>query len=150
MNVRALHSASGCGGRRRGYAAFLAMVFLALCSTLSVGFYEQTTTTSTQMPDNDRSIAEAMLAGESGTSFVQYQLSRITIPATTTRDQILPTVAGALSSNLNGTRNMGTMTVGYVSGGSSIAIPSVASQYIPLNDGQGSGFRADVTLGRWQ
>jgi hypothetical protein len=57
---------------------------------------------------------------------------------------LLPLVASQLAAQMNGTENMGTMTVGTVSA-NSVKIPSLATQYIPL-DSAGTGVRADL----WQ
>src|SRR5690242_9460257 len=67
------------GHRRGGYAAMLAMLFLALFSTLAIGFYAQTNT-GTQMAENDRRIALAQAAAESGMDLMRYELAHIVIP----------------------------------------------------------------------
>src|SRR5258708_17788865 len=109
------------------------MMFLALFSTLAIGF-STSTNTAAQVSENDHRIANAQLATESGMDFMRYQLAQITIPAGTPQNQILPTVAAGLSSQLTGTRNMGTMTVGYTSRDTKITIPSLSSQYIALDN----------------
>jgi hypothetical protein len=119
------------------------MLFLVVFSTLAIGFYAACTT-ATQTAANDEHVAHAQNAAESGMAFARYQLSRFVVPASTTQGQLLSTAATALSQQLNGTRNLGAMTVGFPSGGSVINVPSLSYQHIPIGDGSAS-FRADVT-----
>lgn len=130
-------------GRRRGMVAVLAMVFLVLFSALAIGMFE-VGTTQLQVGDNNVRISRALRASESGMQFARWQLAQFTVPATTTQSQLLSLAATQLQAQLNGTRNLGTMTVGYQAGGTSISIPSLPSQYISYDD-TGSGFRLDIT-----
>src|SRR3954451_13739685 len=69
--------------KRRGLASMLAMLYLVLFSALALGFYAATTT-SNEVVSNDKLIAGAQAAAESGMDFMRYQLSLVTIPSGTT------------------------------------------------------------------
>jgi hypothetical protein len=124
-------------------ASVLAMLYLVLFSVLAIGFYASVTT-GVQIAANERHATDALIAADSGMEVLRWQLAQFLVPATTTQDQLLPLAATQLGAQMNGTGNMGTMTVGYVAGGTQIHVPSLASQYIAL-DSVGTGFRADIS-----
>ena len=116
--------------RRRGYVAMLSMIFLVLFSTLAIGFYEQTTTTMA-MSDNDRRIAVAQLAAESGMDLMRYRLAHVQIPANTPPDQVINALAAQLAAKMNGSSNMGNDVVGLV--GNVIYIPLDTTHTLKLD-----------------
>src|SRR3954463_4582394 len=99
--------------RRRGVTSILAMLFLVLFSVLAIGFYASITT-GVQIANNERHATNSLLAADSGMAFLPYRWSIFVVPATTTQGQLLPLVANNLASQMNGTANMGPMSVGYV------------------------------------
>ena len=80
---------------RRGVSALVAMMYLVLFSTLAVGFYA-TSTTSSQVSSNDQKIARALLAAESGMDFMRFQMAQVVVPPMTTEDQLFPNLITAL------------------------------------------------------
>src|SRR4051794_17413250 len=84
--------------RGRGFSAMLSMIFLVLFSTLAVGFYAATTT-STQISSNDQRAGLAQLAAESGMDVMRYQLAQIKIPPGTPSNVIMNTLYTQLSAN---------------------------------------------------
>jgi len=132
--------------RRRGLASVLAMLFLVLFSTLAVGFYAATTL-SAQVAKNERSLTTAQSAAESGMEFMRYQLGIITVPPGTPSNQLLTTVYGLLSTNLNGTYNMGTDVVTMsndANGNPTIYVPGNTSHFISIDSTSGSRFQGTI------
>ena len=132
--------------RRRGLASVLAMLFLVLFSTLAVGFYAATTL-SAQVAKNERSLTTAQSSAESGMEFMRYQLGIITVPPGTPSNQLLTTVYGLLSTNLNGTYNMGTDVVTMsndANGNPTIYIPGNTSHFISIDSTSGSRFQGTI------
>jgi len=127
--------------RNRGVTSLLAMLYLVLFATLAVGFYASSNT-STQVAHNDQQSARAMLACESGTSFMRYQMALMNLPYGTNTTNLMANTATALGACLDGTPNMGGQTVA-VSGGA-IHIPS-ATGWVALDEGTETRFRATVT-----
>ncbi len=121
-------------------AAVLAMMYLVLFSSLAVGFYAATTT-SAQLASNDLRGSDALMAAESGMQLIRYQLANLNIPHNTVQANLFTTIYNQLSTNLNGTANMGGQSVGL--SGSVISIPSGTTNYVAL--GGGSSFRATIT-----
>src|SRR5438552_15863237 len=62
--------------RRRGITSAMAMLYLTLFATLSLGFYASVTT-SVQIAKNDLRTAKALLAAESGVQFMRYHLANV-------------------------------------------------------------------------
>jgi Tfp pilus assembly protein PilX len=131
-------------GRRRrgGYAAMLSMLFLMLFSTLAVGFYASTNT-STQTSENDRRIGLAQNGAEAGLDFMRYQLARVSIPPGTPSNLVMSVLAAQLAANLNGTRNMGSDVVGI--SGNVIYIPSNQAHSLKLDAAGLQAFRITIT-----
>jgi hypothetical protein len=128
--------------RARGFSAMLSMIFVVLFSTLAVGFYAATTT-STQISSNDQRAGLAQLASESGMDVMRYQLAQIKIPPGTPSSVIMDTLYTQLSANMNGTRNMSGETVGYVS--NCIYIPANTSHFLPLDTSGQSKYAITIT-----
>jgi hypothetical protein len=128
---------------RRGSTSLVAMLFVVLISVLAVGFYS-TVNTAIEVADNEQNSDRATLAAESGVAFMRWHLSQVAVPASTPQGLLLSRAGTALSSQLNGTLNLGSGSVGYSAGDTSIRIPALASGYIPL-DNRGAGFRAYVS-----
>src|SRR3954465_5953379 len=81
--------------RRRGITSAMAMLYLTLFATLSLGFYASVTT-SVQVAKNDQRNAKALLAAESGVQFMRYHLANVNISATS------PDPMGELCTDLKG------------------------------------------------
>src|SRR4051812_29056538 len=114
--------------RRRGVTALLAMLFLVLFSTLAIGFYAATTTSS-QIASTDETIARSYLAAESGMDFMRYQLANVKIGTSTPSYQVLDKLYTALQTQLNGTYNISDGPEGnrsIVKSGNTISIPGPA------------------------
>jgi len=110
------------GFGRRGVASVLAMLYLVLFGTLAVGFYAAVTT-SAQVAGGDQAGALAMYAADSGMQFICLQLAKgINVPHGTPADKIFSEIYDDLVNKLEGTPNMGTMTVGGV--GDTIYVPA--------------------------
>jgi len=114
------------------------MLYLVLFSTLAIGFYAATTT-AVQIVGNERRIALAQVAAESGMEFIRYQLSQVTIPHGISPADLFPTVYAALETQLNGTGNISTIG----SDGTIIQIPASPGSFVVL-DYSGSCFRATI------
>ena len=71
--------------RRRGVASVLAMLYLIIFSALAIGFYAATTIAA-QLPQNEKTAADARLAAEAGVQFIRYHLAALDIPAGLTAD----------------------------------------------------------------
>src|SRR3954453_8956826 len=80
---------------RSGMTRLLAMLFLCLMSTLAIGFYASTTT-STQIAGNDRRANDAQTAMESGLCFIKYQLVALNLPYGTTPANLMANVVNKL------------------------------------------------------
>lgn len=96
---------SSLGSRRRGIASVLAMLFLMLFVTLSLGFYA-TTTSSVQITSNSRSQTDAQYAAESGLQFISYHLRSIPPIQNTDPTAVYNYVTQQLDLRLAGTQNM--------------------------------------------
>src|SRR5947199_8974821 len=91
--------------RRHGLSSLMAMLFLVLFSTLAVGFYTASGTSS-QIAGNNRSLSLAQAAAEAGTQFVRYRLFKMTLAPTIPQAGLLDAVATDLAGQLNGTAVM--------------------------------------------
>src|SRR5438046_1997012 len=87
--------------RRRGITAMLAMLYMALFSTLALGFYASVTT-AVQVASNEQQSTRALMAAESGMAFMKYQLANLDVPADTPQDQLFVTAYNCLKSKLEG------------------------------------------------
>src|SRR5881394_4480677 len=101
--------------QRRALTSMLAMLYLVLFATLAVGFYASTGT-SAQVSTNEQRRYRALGAAESGMDFARYQLFQVAIPPLTTNDQVLNEIYKDLCTQLNGTANMATRSVGINAG----------------------------------
>jgi len=130
-------------GRRRAVTSMLAMLYLVLFAMLAVGFYASTNTAG-QVSMNEQRRYRALGAAESGMDFARYQLFQVSIPPTTTADQVITQIYNDLAVQLNGTPNLGAKTVGIDLLATTINIPSQANQYITLGS-DGSKFHVTIT-----
>jgi hypothetical protein len=125
--------------RRRGIATLVTMLYVVLFAALAVGFYVATTIAS-QISRNERQLADAQFATESGVRFIRYQLASILIPAATKTEDVFPIVYTELSKRLDGTGNLNGGGIGY--GLNIIAVPA-GGNWVKLND-EGAGFKATI------
>jgi len=128
--------------QHRGMTAMLAMLFLVLFSTLAIGFYASTTTSS-QMSTNDQQIGKAYMAAESGMDFMRYQLSKVSIPPNTPSNQVISSLYTNLCTQMNGSPNLGGQTISLSS--NTILIPGNSNSAIKLDSGVDSRFSATIT-----
>src|SRR5712691_9776024 len=115
--------------RRRGFSAMFSMIFLTLFSTLAIGFCAATDV-STQVSNNDQRAGLAQTAAECGMDVMRYQLAQVKIPPGTPSNMVMSCLYTQLCTNMNGTRNMGTETVGLVN--NVIYIPAITSHSLKL------------------
>jgi hypothetical protein len=126
--------------------AVLAMLYLALFSTLALGFYSSVTT-SAQIAGNDRKTTGARIAAESGMNFMKFQLGTLGVPPRTDPAALFDTVYARLQYKLNASPNMGGHVVGRDDSDPAnpkILVPGPANAYIAA-DSSGHLFRAEVT-----
>jgi hypothetical protein len=126
--------------RRRGITSAMAMLFLVLFATLSLGFYASVTT-SVQVAKNDRRNARALLAAESGVQFMRYHLANVVISPTSADP--MGELCANLKAALEGTGNLGGNSV--LLNNNTITIPSQAGSYIKTDPADDSGFSAVIT-----
>lgn len=126
---------------RRGMTSLLAMLYLVLFGTLSIGFYAATVTQS-QIVSNDERTALAQMASESGMDFMRYQLGRVTINPLTPPEDVLPELYEDLRLLLEDTYNLAGQRIALV--GNTIQIPENGGT-IRLNGSGNSRFRATIT-----
>jgi len=122
--------------KRRGITSVLAMMYLVLFSCLAVGFYAHVTT-AVQVSGNERHSKQAMLSAESGMDFMRYLLGNVDIPASTSPDQIWPMLCTQIKQQLDGTANIGGVT---------LATPSGETMTIPTITLDSSGSTLSATL----
>lgn len=127
--------------RCRGVVSVLAMLYLVLFASLALGFYS-VATMSSQVAANERDVAAAQWAAESGMSFIRHHLWKLSIPPDTTEAQLLDEVYYDLSAQLDGTSNLYGTQVGFANS-ETIAIPVAADLLIALDE-HGTGFRAQI------
>lgn len=142
--MRSVHRTAGprAAGRRRGVTSVLAMLYLILFSSLAVGFYA-VATMSGQVARNERDVAAAQWAAESGMAFIRHHLWEISIPHTTVKENLLLEAYADLRLQLDGSPNMDGGTVGF-SNPDTLCIPVEAGKTIKIETG-GPGFRAQIT-----
>src|SRR4029079_4100632 len=104
----------------RGMTAVLAMLYLVLFSSLALGFYAATTTSS-QIAGTDQQVANAYMAAESGMDFMRHTLSRVSIPTHTPNNQVISSLYTNLRAQLNGTGNLGAQSI--TLNGNTIEVP---------------------------
>jgi hypothetical protein len=121
----------------------LAMLYLVLFSALALGFYAATTTSS-EVVSNDRMIAGAQSAAESGMEFMRYHLSLVAIPPGTTESNLQDELFKDLQKQMDTTPNLGPNEIG--TSGNVIQIPASTTAYIPLDDNGDNSFRATITV----
>src|SRR5438046_371146 len=128
--------------RSGGFSAMFSMVFLTLFSTLAVGFYAATNTT-VQVSTNDQRASLAQTAAECGMDVMRYQLAQVKIPPGTPSNMVMSSLYTQLCTNMNGTRNMGSETVGMVN--NVIYIPANTSHKLTLDPSDLSSYAITVT-----
>jgi Tfp pilus assembly protein PilX len=113
------------------------MMYLVLFSCLALGFYAHVTT-AVQVSQNESHSRRAMLSAESGMEFMRYLLGNTDIPASTSPDQIWPTLCSQIKQQLDRTANVH---------GATLATPSGEVMTIPTItlDSSGCGFNATLT-----
>ncbi len=119
----------------------LAMLYVILFSTLSVGFFAAFTL-ATQTSYNEREAGRALAAAESGMEFARYQLWAMNIEYSSSLADLLDRVEADLEAALNGSANLKGGNISRV--GDTIFIPGSTSQYITAN-GSGEEFRLEIT-----
>src|SRR5262245_32068777 len=126
--------------RRRGVTSLIAMMYLVLISSVAIGFYALTTTSS-QVSSNDEHTARAYMAAESGMDFMRRQLAKVTIPTTVTPENSIDYYYPDLQTLLNGTNNLGSLTISR--SGNTINVPSTGS--VKLDSAGNARFKATIT-----
>jgi hypothetical protein len=111
-------------------AAILAMLFLVLIGTLSLGFYASTTT-SVQVADNARYQNDAQYAAESGLQFISYQLRTMTGTLSNDPATIYAYVTSQLSASFTGSENMRDSASGTMYNPNSSTSGTVTTYYAP-------------------
>lgn len=129
--------------RRRGMAALMAMMLMAVFAVLAIGFYASVNMAS-QIAANERRGAAAMAAADSGLAFVRYQLAHLAAEHVP-EEHLLVEVAHGLAALMNDTGNLGygAQEVGMSPGLDAILIPKAGGAMVRLGDG--SGFRCKIT-----
>ena len=137
-----------CARARRGVASVLAMLYLLIFASLAVGFYAAVTTAA-QVAHNDERALRAQVAAESGLLFVQYELSRVSMPGNTPHDKVMDEVFADLRTQQARSDNLAGRAIGFTPGVAGttpdiIEFPADPDDFIPL-DFEGAGFRATLT-----
>src|SRR4051794_33409139 len=140
FTIRARIARTARGTFRHGLTSMIAMMYLVLASTLALGFYAMTTTSS-QLSHNDEAAARAQLAAESGMDFMRRQVSKVKIPSNVTPDQSINVYYPALQTLLNGSSNLGSLTISR--NGIVVSVPS--SGTIKLDAAGTARFAATIT-----
>lgn len=129
--------------RAGGYTSTMAMLFLVLFLTLSIGFYA-TVGTTIHTTYNEVNGVHARLAAESGMEFVRHHLASINIPANTAPERLFDEVYADLAEAMNGTANLGGGSIGFVSE-NEIRIPADPDRWIRAHNGdENAEFRATL------
>lgn len=108
--------------RRRGIAYILALMLLAVFSTLAV-VLATTTDLNLRKSDNQRRSQTAMLQAESGLQFMLETIKDTRIPGSTTSSTFPANLADALGMQLNSTANLAGSTV--VADSSRVVVPPI-------------------------
>src|SRR3954447_3559633 len=125
---------------RRGVTALIAMIYLVLISSLALGFYAMTTTSS-QLASNDEQTARAYLAAESGMDFMRRQLAKVTVPPTVLPANAINSYYPNLQTLLNGTGNLNGGNISR--SGNTISIPAIGT--VKLDPKGTANFQATIT-----
>ncbi len=123
----------------RGFAYILALLLLAIFSTLAVAF-ASSTDLGLQKSNNCRNSAGAQLAAESGLAFHTYVLSQITPSAGKVGGDLVSDIAEKLAVQLDGTFDLSGAAVTHSEGAITIIIPGIT-----INSNSGT-FSARVSL----
>jgi Tfp pilus assembly protein PilX len=105
---------------RRGMMSVVAMLYMILFAVLAVGFYA-TVNVASQVAYNDVAVTRAQYAAETGIEFARHQLSRVSIPPSTTDAGVTNELYADLSQQLNGTANLAGRSI--ARSGATISIP---------------------------
>ncbi|MDY7011237.1 MAG: hypothetical protein SVV80_10875 [Planctomycetota bacterium] len=106
----------------QGFAYVLALLLLAIFSTLAVAF-ASTTDLDLQKSNNSRNSAGAQMAAESGLAFMLWELKNTQLPANTTEETLLDNLSDSLAERLEGTTNLGAETV--AQNGGAVTVPLI-------------------------
>ena len=122
---------------RSGIASILAMLFLALMSSLAVAFFS-TTNVGLKQTENLKDVSAARLEAEGGLAFLTYQIRRHAPTDPGTGQDLLSSMAEGLGQAMNAS---GTLQGGsIVYDGQTITVPSIAV------NGEGRSFNATISL----
>ena len=136
--------------RRRGITSALAMLYLALFSTLALGFYA-CVTTAVQVAGNEQQTARALLAAESGMAFMKFHLANLGVPPGTDQDALFDEVYNRLKTRLEGYNTMtllqpdGTTMAGLVAMNDAQDTITIPHRYGIRSDDLGSTFTITIT-----
>jgi len=122
---------------RRGSALIIAMVFIAVFSSLAVSM-ATLSGANVQLAENQRKANRARACAESGFETIRFWLNQVSIPGTTPPDDRFSQIASSLQDELTA-NSITNVTTTY--GGSAINVPSVT-----LDSGTASSFFATITL----
>ena len=134
---------------RSGYVAVIALLFMALIGVMAAGLYSMVQS-STVMTSNERQVAKALGATETGVEFFRYQINQAVKSMTASFDAAgtnkvlwMNTLQANLQTTLNGSNGIDTTKIAYIgaSGGTPafIDIPSIAF-------GSDASFKGKVTV----
>ena len=135
---------------RRGITSALAMLYLALFSTLALGFYA-CVTTAVQVSSNEQQTSRALLAAESGMAFMKFHLANLGIPPGTEQTQLFDEVYNRLKARLEGYNTMtvllpdGSTTAGLVGLNAAADTLTIPHIYGIRSDDSGSTFTITIT-----
>jgi hypothetical protein len=118
------------------------MLYLALFSTLALGFYASIVT-AVNIASSERHTNQSLLAAESGMAFMKFHLANLGVPPDTLPDDLFNQVYTRLSSRLNTYGNMNGYTVGINTAADTITIPGPDNTWI-LSDTDPRGFRVII------
>src|SRR4051812_32275671 len=85
---------------RRGMTSVIAMLYLVLIASLSVGFYAATTT-QTRVANNDAHAARAYMAAQSGMDFMRREMAKVKIASGVRPEQAIDDYYVDLQNQLN-------------------------------------------------
>ena len=110
------------GGRRTGSVYVLALILLALFSSIAVAMFTSTTL-NLKKSENAANAVTARLAAESGLSVILQALRGVSLPSDTDANSLIANLAVKLAEDLDGTGNLGGQTV--AAAGGVLSVPSV-------------------------
>lgn len=123
MTVMSVSAFQSTRRRRRGIAYVLALVLLALCTSLAVAM-SASTNLSLRRGDNLHAAMNAQLAAESGLEFMILCIADAKLPKDTDYDSLMPNLAQALGDVLNDTTNLNGAPVSNTT--ATAIVPSIA------------------------